>query len=60
MFEGDDLRFRPLRWEDGKWHVESHYPTQAQRGLEWGTQHLLVVSFSTLSIWTQVSAFKGE
>jgi hypothetical protein len=41
MFEGDDLRFRPLRWEDGKWHVESRYPTQAKERLEWGTQRLL-------------------
>jgi hypothetical protein len=28
---------------DGTWHIESHYPTQAKRGLEWGTQHLLPV-----------------
>jgi hypothetical protein len=27
----------------GKWHIESHYPTQAKRRLEWGTQHLLLV-----------------
>jgi hypothetical protein len=26
---------------NGKWHSESHYPTQAKRRLEWGTQHLL-------------------
>jgi hypothetical protein len=25
---------------DGKWHINSHYPTQAKRRLEWGTQHL--------------------
>jgi hypothetical protein len=35
---------------DGKWHINSHYPTQAPRRagagkarLEWGTQHLLPV-----------------
>jgi hypothetical protein len=28
---------------DGKWHFNSHYPTQANRRLEWGTQHLLPV-----------------
>jgi hypothetical protein len=28
---------------DGKWHINSHYPTQAKRRLEWGTQHLLPV-----------------
>jgi hypothetical protein len=26
-----------------KWHIESHYPTQANRRLEWGTQRLLPV-----------------
>jgi hypothetical protein len=25
----------------GKWHIESHYPTQAKGRLEWGTRHLL-------------------
>jgi hypothetical protein len=24
---------------NGKWHIESHYPTQAKERLEWGTQH---------------------
>jgi hypothetical protein len=24
-----------------KWHIGSHYPTQAKERLEWGTQHLL-------------------
>jgi hypothetical protein len=28
---------------DGRWLIESHYPTQAKRRLEWGTQHLLPV-----------------
>ncbi len=27
----------------GNWHIESGYPTQANRRLEWGTQHLLQV-----------------
>jgi hypothetical protein len=30
-------------WKNGKWHIESHYPTQAKRRLERGTQHLLPV-----------------
>jgi hypothetical protein len=25
---------------NGKWHIESHYPTQAKERLEWGTRHL--------------------
>ena len=25
---------------NGKWHIDSHYPTQAKVRLEWGTQHL--------------------
>ena len=29
--------------ENWKWQIESHYPTQAKRRLEWGTQHLLPV-----------------
>ena len=29
--------------ENGKWHIGSHYPTQAKVRLEWGTQHLLPV-----------------
>ena len=28
---------------NGKWHIESRYPTQAKGRLEWGTQHLLLV-----------------
>jgi hypothetical protein len=28
---------------DGEWHFNSHYPTQANRRLEWDTQHLLPV-----------------
>jgi hypothetical protein len=28
---------------DGKWHIKSHYPTQAKGRLEWGTQHWLPV-----------------
>jgi hypothetical protein len=28
---------------NGKWPIESHYPTQAKERLEWGTQHLLPV-----------------
>jgi hypothetical protein len=28
---------------NGKWQIESHYPTQAKGRLEWGTQHLLLV-----------------
>jgi hypothetical protein len=43
MFEGDDLWFRPLRWEGGKWHIEGRYPTQAKKRLEWGTRHLFSV-----------------
>ena len=31
------------RVADEKWHFNSHYPTQANRRLEWGTQHLLPV-----------------
>jgi hypothetical protein len=30
-------------WNSGKWHIGSHYPTQAKVRLEWGTQHLLPV-----------------
>jgi hypothetical protein len=26
-----------------RWHIDSHYPTQAKGRLEWGTQHLLPV-----------------
>jgi hypothetical protein len=28
---------------NGRWHINSHYPTQANRRLEWGTQQLLPV-----------------
>ena len=45
MFEGDELRFRPLRWEDGKWHIESRYPTQAKIGLS-GAPNVLLEFFS--------------
>ena len=31
------------RVADGKWHFNSHYPTQAKVRLEWGTQRLLPV-----------------
>jgi hypothetical protein len=34
------MRFFP--WAgvaNGKWHMKSHYPTQAKTRLEWGTQH---------------------
>jgi hypothetical protein len=34
---------RLLRLPDGKWHVQSHYPTQAKSGLEWGTQRFLLM-----------------
>jgi hypothetical protein len=26
------------RVSNGKWHINSHYPTQANTGLEWGTR----------------------
>jgi len=34
---------RPLWDWVGRWHIESHYPTQANGRLEWGTQHSLPV-----------------
>jgi hypothetical protein len=40
------LRISYFLWArvaDGKWHFNSHYPTQAKVRLEWGTQHLLPV-----------------
>ena len=38
----------PWGVEDGMWHIEIHYPTQAKGRLEWGTEHLLPV-WQTLS-----------
>jgi hypothetical protein len=37
------LRTFYLPWAgvaDEKWYIKGHYPTQAKRRLEWGTQHL--------------------
>ena len=28
---------------NGKWRIDSRYPTQAKERLEWGTHHLLLV-----------------
>ena len=30
---------------NGKWHIESHYPTQAKERLEWGTPVFVAIRF---------------
>jgi hypothetical protein len=36
-------------WKNGKWHIESRYPTQAKRRLEWGTQHFVAGVAKTMA-----------